>query len=134
MAKGSKKPEWDLDGLWPMAVAFAGLLDSNNRIANVGREHEISLRVAKVGEESGEAISARLVQLAQNPGKGKGTQRAVLDELADCVFTSLVAMHSMTGDVEASNEVIREKVTNSIRKKRRVIDEMLKARLEAEGK
>lgn len=132
-----KQPKPDLNVAWQLAIAFTHLLDRNDRIANIGREHEITCRVMKIGEEAGEAMSARLIQLAQNPGKGKGSQRDVLDELADCISASLVAMYSMTGDVELCTQVIQEKMDSAVKKKRAKLDELFQKRnrmLYGEGK
>ena len=57
-------------------------------------------RVAKCGEEAGEAIDALIGLTGQNPRKGEyGTIDDLLDELADVALTGLYAMqHFLKGD------------------------------------
>ncbi|MFG1963127.1 MazG-like family protein [Nonomuraea sp. NPDC049028] len=70
-------------------------LDHNN-----GRDdHEITLRIMKIGEEFGEAVQARIGELGQNPRKpASHTREDVADELCDVIVTAMVALGSVVDD------------------------------------
>lgn len=62
-------------------------------------EHEITLRIMKIGEEFGEAVEARIGQIGQNPRKGvTHTEADVIAELCDVIVTAMVAINTLTGD------------------------------------
>jgi NTP pyrophosphatase (non-canonical NTP hydrolase) len=70
-------------------------LDDSN---GTGRE-EIGLRILKIVEEAGEAASAWIGHIGQNPRKGvTHTREDVLTELADTALTALVAIASLGAD------------------------------------
>lgn len=69
-------------------------------------EHEVTLRLAKIAEEAGEVLQARIAQTGQNPRKvGTKTLEDVRLEICDVVFTSFVALLTIRDDPEA---VIRD--------------------------
>ncbi|MFJ8690197.1 MazG-like family protein [Micromonospora wenchangensis] len=71
-----------------------------NTINGTGRE-EVGLRILKVTEEAGEAASAWIGTIGQNPRKGvTHTRDDVAAELADVVLTALVAIGSLGLDPE----------------------------------
>lgn len=56
-------------------------------------------RVAKAGEEAGEALDALIGVTGQNPRKGTyGTEADLLDELADVALTGLYALQHFMKD------------------------------------
>jgi phosphoribosyl-ATP pyrophosphohydrolase len=68
--------------------------------ANGRDEREVTLRILKVTEEAGEAAGAWIGCLGQNPRKGvTHTRSDVAAELADVVFTAMVALESLGFDI-----------------------------------
>lgn len=64
-------------------------------------EAEITLRLLKLAEESGEVSAAWIGYTGQNPRKGvTHTVQDVARELADVVMTALVALESLGVDAE----------------------------------
>jgi NTP pyrophosphatase (non-canonical NTP hydrolase) len=81
---------------------------------NMRNDHEITLRILKVVEEAGEAASARIDNLGQNPRKRqRKTARHIADELADVIITAAVAITSLGFDY---NEVLGEKCQRVIQR------------------
>lgn len=73
------------------SVSTAWLDDHNGR-----DPHEVTLRVLKVVEEAGEAASARIGTLGQNPRKGVcHTDEDTVAELADVIITAAVAIEAL---------------------------------------
>lgn len=67
-------------------------------------------RISKIGEELGETIQAFIGFTAQNPRKGfTHTQQQVLDEIADTVFTGILAIQHFTKDRDATVEILEER-------------------------
>ncbi|GII89014.1 hypothetical protein Ssi03_70040 [Sphaerisporangium siamense] len=80
---------------------LASLVDWLNRSNGTG-DHEIAIRVMKVGEEFGEAVAAYVGMTGQNPRKGvTHSVEDVAGELVDVAVTALVALHSFTDDPQA---------------------------------
>jgi hypothetical protein len=74
--------------IWDAVRASRGWLDA----ANGTGDTELTCRILKLTEESGEAAAAWIGVLGQNPRKGVTHRREdVAAELADVVFTALVA-------------------------------------------
>lgn len=72
-------------------------------------------RVAKLGEEMGEAISALIGYTGQNPRKGTYSSRdEMLGELADCALTAIYAIQHFTGDVDKTIGIIQDKAAHHI--------------------
>jgi NTP pyrophosphatase (non-canonical NTP hydrolase) len=71
---------------------LVGWLDRQN-----GRsQHEISMRLLKLVEESGEVAQAYIGSVGQNPRKGvTHTSADVADELCDVIITAMVALVSV---------------------------------------
>lgn len=75
------------------------------------REHAVTLRVAKCGEEAGEAIAARGGVLGQNPRKGVWADDGdVIAELCDVTLSSLVALRTVAGSAEAARAALSARV------------------------
>ncbi|CAM3236095.1 MazG-like family protein [Stackebrandtia soli] len=83
------------ESLWTTVDAARAWLDEHN-----GRgDAELTCRILKLGEEVGEASSAWIGALGQNPRKGVTHTRAdVAAELADVAITALVAIASLGFD------------------------------------
>jgi NTP pyrophosphatase (non-canonical NTP hydrolase) len=77
---------------WVPIFRLVGWLDRQN-----GRsQHEISMRLLKLVEESGEVAQAYIGSVGQNPRKGVTHTRAdVADELCDVIITAMVAIVSV---------------------------------------
>jgi NTP pyrophosphatase (non-canonical NTP hydrolase) len=72
-------------------------------------------RVAKVGEELGEAISALIAYTGQNPRKGvHGSQEDMLGELGDVVCTALFAMQHFTQDTELTAAYVESALVKAL--------------------
>jgi NTP pyrophosphatase (non-canonical NTP hydrolase) len=125
MGKFEDRPFFPPLVIWPGVVEFTNLLDNNGRVTNIDPSHELSLRVAKTAEEAGEAVSARLRQLAQSPEK-MGSEQDVLDELADVILAAAVAMYSITRDIEHCESVIITKQLSALHKKKVKLAEIAK--------
>jgi NTP pyrophosphatase (non-canonical NTP hydrolase) len=83
------------DMIWDSARRWQRFLDDQN-----GNDPlEIACRIMKITEEAGEATQAWIGVLGQNPRKGvTHTTGDVVGELADVVFTALVAIASLGAD------------------------------------
>lgn len=77
---------------WVPIFGLVGCLDRQN-----GRsQQEISLRLLKLVEESGEVAQAYIGTVGQNPRKGvTHTNADVADELCDVIITAMVALVSV---------------------------------------
>ncbi|MGK5674075.1 MazG-like family protein [Micromonospora sp. URMC 106] len=81
--------------LFTLAALVADRLDTINGRSRV----ETGLRILKVTEEAGEAASAWIGTIGQNPRKGvTHTTADVAGELADVVLTALIAIASIGHD------------------------------------
>jgi NTP pyrophosphatase (non-canonical NTP hydrolase) len=69
-------------------------------------------RVAKAGEEAGEAFEAFLGWTGQNPRKGVSkTLDDVLSELADVVLSGVLGIQHFTKDKEETKEILLKRLT-----------------------
>lgn len=69
---------------------------------NVVTQEELGLRILKVQEEAGEAATAWIGYVGQNPRKGRThTKEQVENELVDVAVTALVALQSISGSAHA---------------------------------
>ena len=85
--------------IWDEARRWREHLDERNGTSDL----ELTLRILKLTEESGEAAQAWIGRLGQNPRKGvTHTHEQVVAELADVVFTALVALESIGADARAA--------------------------------
>ncbi|GAA4609988.1 NTP pyrophosphatase (non-canonical NTP hydrolase) [Actinoplanes octamycinicus] len=85
----------DDDFIWSEAHRWRAHLDARNGAGPA----ELTLRLLKLTEEAGEVAQAWIGAQGQNPRKGvTHTVDDVVAELADVVFTSLVAIASLGGD------------------------------------
>lgn len=83
------------EALWKTVDEAATWLDR----ANGRDDHELTCRILKVAEESGEAAKAWIGCQGQNPRKGVvGDRAAVAAELADVAMAALVAVASLGVD------------------------------------
>lgn len=83
--------------------------------SNPAGPHEDSMRVLKLLEEAGEAATAYLGIVGQNPRKGvTHTLGDLLDELADVALTALSAMQHFTQDETAVRRVLLAKIDRII--------------------
>ncbi|MEW2378997.1 MazG-like family protein [Micromonospora sp. NPDC047812] len=83
------------ESIWDAIRALRGWLDA----ANGTGQTEMTCRILKLTEEAGEAASAWIGLLGQNPRKGVTHSREdVAAELADVAFTALVAIESLGSD------------------------------------
>lgn len=81
--------------------------------ANAARDKEAALwgRVAKVGEEHGEAIAALVGATGQNPRKGRTHGLTDVEkELLDVALTALAAVEHLRGNRGCSIELLDEHV------------------------
>lgn len=69
-------------------------------------------RVAKAGEEAGEAVDALIAWTGQNPRKPQRNEAygELLNELADTALTGIYAMQHFTKDVDETARVLRERL------------------------
>lgn len=90
---------------WSTIHRLVAWLDQTN-----GRDqHEITLRLLKLTEETGEVAQAWIGATGQNPRKGVTHTRAdVAEELVDVIVTASVALVSIAGDTAPS--VLAEKL------------------------
>jgi hypothetical protein len=96
---------WDMWDDIPTLVAW---LNSHN----TPDDHELTLRIAKIGEEFGEAMAARIGMVGQNPRKGVTHTRMDLGgELCDVIVTAAVALTSLFGDATVARGVLASKIT-----------------------
>jgi NTP pyrophosphatase (non-canonical NTP hydrolase) len=69
-------------------------------------------RVAKAGEEAGEAVDALIKLTGQNPRKGvSGTVEELLSELADVAWTGILAIQHFTKDADVTDAVLSAKLS-----------------------
>ncbi|RZU75116.1 MULTISPECIES: MazG-like family protein [Micromonospora] len=86
------------ESIWDAVRASRGWLDA----ANGTDDAELTCRILKLTEEAGEAAGAWIGVLGQNPRKGVTHRREdVAAELADVVFTALVAIESLGLDARS---------------------------------
>lgn len=92
------------DKVWDAAGRWRRFLDEQNGTDPL----ELTCRIMKITEEAGEAAQAWIGVLGQNPRKGvTHTTDDVVGELADVVFTALVAIASLGADPRAAvNDVV----------------------------
>lgn len=68
-------------------------------------------RVHKIAEELGEVTDALIGATGQNPRKGYyGDMSKVYDELADVVFTGILAIQHFTKDADETFDILYEKM------------------------
>ncbi|WP_181020000.1 MazG-like family protein [Nonomuraea typhae] len=90
-----------------VAVLLAWLDATNPRT-----DHEISMRIMKIGEEYGEAVAAYIGMTGQNPRKGvTHTRDDLTTELCDVIVTAMVALASVAGDADRAGQLIDEHLT-----------------------
>jgi NTP pyrophosphatase (non-canonical NTP hydrolase) len=83
--------------LWATIAGLVKWLDE----ANGRSEHEIAMRLMKLGEELGEVMQAYIGSTGQNPRKGVTHAEAdVAEELCDVITAAMVALHAFTADPE----------------------------------
>jgi NTP pyrophosphatase (non-canonical NTP hydrolase) len=89
------RPMLDDDMIWSEAGRWRTHLDATNGTGPA----ELTLRILKITEEAGEAAQAWIGVQGQNPRKGvTHTVDDVVGELADVVFSSIVAIASLGAD------------------------------------
>lgn len=89
--------------VWTDVESLTQWLNGSNELS----EHEVTLRIMKIGEEFGEVVSARIGMIGQNPRKGVyATRDDVVKELCDVIVTAMVAMNSLTGDATVSRGML----------------------------
>ncbi|WP_436530696.1 MazG-like family protein [Actinoplanes sp. HUAS TT8] len=94
------------DIIWSEARRWRAHLDANNGTDRA----ELTLRILKITEEAGEAAQAWIGVQGQNPRKGvTHTVDDVVAELADVVFTALVAIASLDADPHRAVTAVAEK-------------------------
>ncbi|MET8277729.1 MazG-like family protein [Micromonospora sp. NPDC005174] len=99
------------DTIWAAARAARSWLDT----ANGTGQTELTCRILKLTEEAGEASAAWIGLLGQNPRKGvTHTREDVAAELADVVFTALVAIESLGLDAQTVVGACAEKVRSRL--------------------
>jgi NTP pyrophosphatase (non-canonical NTP hydrolase) len=95
------------DMIWNEAYRWRALLDEQNGTGRL----ELTCRIMKIAEEAGEATQAWIGVLGQNPRKGvTHTVDDVVGELADVVFTALVAIASLGADPRDAVAAVAAKV------------------------
>lgn len=91
------------DKVWDAARRWREFLDEQNGTDPL----EITCRIMKITEEAGEAAQAWIGVLGQNPRKGvTHSTEDVVGELADVVFTALVAIASLGADPRAAVDAV----------------------------
>jgi hypothetical protein len=107
---GKGGPISDID--WAAVEKIDAWLDSE-----VGPRYQVQpigqdwARVAKAGEEVGDAIDALIGITGQNPHKGLyGTQDDLANELADVALTGIFAIQHFTKDTDATRQVIQARL------------------------
>ena len=96
-------------------AALSAWIDTST--ANQARDPEARLwgRVAKIGEEAGEAIAALIGATGQNPRKGvTHTLADVRAELLDVAVTALAAVEHLNGNDATSIDALTEKLDRLI--------------------
>ena len=85
----------DMAVVWEAVARSTGWLDAHHEPDDA----EITMRLLKVTEEAGEVAAAWIGVTGRNPRKGVTHDRdEVAAELADVVFSALVAMRSLGVD------------------------------------
>ncbi|GAA2847221.1 hypothetical protein Acy02nite_03530 [Actinoplanes cyaneus] len=98
--------------IWDEARRWREHLDASNGTG----PNELTLRILKITEEAGEAAQAWIGVQGQNPRKGvTHTVDDVVGELADVVFTSLVAIASLGADPRQAVTAVVEKAAGYLR-------------------
>jgi hypothetical protein len=101
------------DPIWDFIAPMDIHLDSH--VSPVYKEQPLAQdwgRVAKVGEECGEAIDALIALTGQNPRKGIcGTREELLNELADVVMTATLAIQHFTKNASVTRHIVEAKST-----------------------
>ncbi len=93
--------------MWEILARQADWLDRSNGTG----DHETAMRLLKIVEELGEAASAYLGVVGQNPRKGvTHTPEELADELIDTSASVLVALHSFTDDPKSVFETKLAKI------------------------
>ncbi len=71
-------------------------------------------RVAKAGEEAGEAVDALIEWTGQNPRKPRrdGAYDELMDELADVALTAIYGMQHFTKDTDATARIIAARLAH----------------------
>lgn len=103
---------WEAEVMYQSIQKITEWLDISNRGNDdlMPGEDDFA-RIAKMGEEAGEAISAYIGYIGQNPRKGRTkTLREVLDEAADVVVTGLCAIQHFTENTNETREIVEEKI------------------------
>jgi NTP pyrophosphatase (non-canonical NTP hydrolase) len=92
----------------------------DHKAGAVYKEQPLALdwvRLAKVAEESGEAVDALIVLTAANPRKKSSkTLDDVLDELGDTAMAAILAVQHFTKDTERTAEVLRRALSKAVRR------------------
>ncbi|TDC37575.1 MazG-like family protein [Micromonospora sp. KC213] len=97
--------------IWDAARASCVWLDA----ANGTGQAELTCRMLKLTEEAGEVATAWIGLLGQNPRKGvTHTRDDVAAELADVVFTALVAIESLGLDARSVVSACAAKVRSRV--------------------
>lgn len=96
---------------WPTIAELVAWLDHSN-----GRDdHELTLRIMKIGEEFGEAVQARIGELGQNPRKpASHTRDDLADELCDVIVTAMVALGSVVDNPQGMFEAKLRKISDRV--------------------
>lgn len=86
------------------------ILDAN--VSQIYKEQPLAqdwARIAKVIEETGEAINELILYTGQNPRKGEHPEQywKMLMELADTALTSIYALQHFTKDIAVTKEILR---------------------------
>jgi hypothetical protein len=104
---GTGSPQSD-PALWAHIAALLTWLDG----ANPRTDHELSMRLMKIGEEYGEAVAAYIGITGQNPRKGvTHSPDDLAGELCDVVITALIALASLTGTVATAEAAMNTHLT-----------------------
>lgn len=92
-------------------------IDTHNNARGASAEAQQWGRLAKVGEEFGEAIQAFIGYTNQNPRKGYyATKDAVIKELLDVALTALAAVEHFTGNAGTSVERFYSHTNDTMRR------------------
>jgi NTP pyrophosphatase (non-canonical NTP hydrolase) len=99
------------DPIWPAVSAARAWLDE----ANGTDRAELTMRILKLTEESGEAAAAWIGLVGTNPRKGiTHTREDVAAELADVAITALVAIESLGLDAREALNACADKVRHRL--------------------
>jgi len=99
--------------VWDHVARTVAWLDA----ANGRGPHEIAVRVMKIAEETGEAVSAYIGLTGENPRKGVTAHPDDLAaELCDVVLAALIALATITGGTpQAESRLHRHVAARAIR-------------------